>query len=534
MNNKFKIVIPSYNNEKWIETNIESIKEQTYKNYEVLYINDKSTDDTSKLYWEHAGYDKKWTLHTNEKNMQRGYNVAPKNLAHFFTNPEDILLFVDGDDWLPDPGVLQRLNDFYNEKECWMTYGGMVCWKGGDTVENAHPQNSLYAPGIHANNTYRQDHWRASHLRSFRWWLYEKVKDEDLRYSVTNEYYHAEDLAASYPCLEMCPKERIGVLDFTSYVWNGGEDADDNTSERQSKPNHWEMEIECRQKAPYNELTDNRGIIVPKLAGGLGNMMFQIAASYSFAKEAKSKFAIDYEHIGTLHSHPENYKMSIFKNLPMIEKLGEDALLYKEGQYNYEPIDTAKFVNKEIYIDGYYQSYKYFAKYSKDIKQLFSANESEKIEIHKMFGHLFDKETVSIHIRRGDYLSLSDYHKNLPMSYYTDAIKCFGNDYRFLVFSDDIKFCKTKFTEYQDTDIHYIEGKADWIDLYLMTWCNHNIIANSTFSWWGAFLNPNENKHIVIPTEWFGTSQPSTVNTRDLFPDSWHTTEQLKEVLRKK
>ena len=526
MNNKFKIVVPSYNNEKWIETNIESIKEQNYANFEVLYINDKSTDRTEELYHKFVGDDPKWTLQNNEVNRKRPYNVAPKNLAHFFNDPEEILLFVDGDDWLPNAGVLEQVNDLYNNREVWMTYGGMVCWRGGDKFEQAHPQNTHYPPDTHAMNSYRTDHWRASHLRSFKWWLYEKVKDEDLRYSVTNEYYHAEDLASSFPCLEMCPKDRIGVLDFTSYVWNGGEDADGNTAERQAQPNHWEMETECRQKAPYKEILDGRGIIVPKLAGGLGNMMFQIAASYSFAKEVGSKFAIDYQHIGTLHGHPTNYRLSTFKNIPEIEGLSSSALLFKEGQYNYEAINTGGFINKELYIDGYYQSYKYFEKHIDDIISLFSPNVTEMGAMNNIYGHLFDKETVSIHVRRGDYENLSDYHVNLPASYYLDAMACFDTNVRFIVFSDDIEWCKKKIT-LLNTDVEFITDEPDWMDLYLMTWCNHNIIANSTFSWWGAFLNTNKNKKVVIPDQWFGPSQPSTVNTRDLFPKEWKTVNEL-------
>ena len=519
MNNKFKIVVPSYNNEKWIATNIESIKEQNYANFKVLYINDKSTDRTEELYHKYVGNDPKWTLQNNEENMQRPHNVAPKNLAHFFSDPEEILLFVDGDDWLSNAGVLEQVNEFYNENNCWMTYGGMVCWRGGDKIEQAHPQNSQYPPQIHANNAYRRDHWRASHLRTFKWWLYEKIKDEDLRYTVTGEYYHAEDLAASYPCLEMCPKEKIGVLDFTSYVWNGGEDADSNTAERQAKPNHWEMETECRSKTPYKEIRGDSGIIVPKLAGGLGNMMFQIAASYSFAKDVGSSFGIDYQHIGTLHGHPTNYRMNMFKNIPEVQPLNNDALLYKEGQYTYEPIDTSAFINKVMYVDGYYQSYKYFEKYANDIKMIFSPNETEKTAISNTYGHLFNKETVSIHVRKGDYESLSDYHVNLSIDYYKNAINVFDKDCRFLVFSDNIEWCKREFPK--DIDIHFIEGETDWLDLYLMAWCNHNIIANSTFSWWAGFLNQNEGKQVIIPDVWFGPSQPSTVNTKDLFPPEW-------------
>ena len=157
---------------------------------------------------------------------------------------------------------------------------------------------------------------------------------------------------------------------------------------------------------------------------------------------------------------------------------------------------------------------------------LFSPNETEKIAMNNHYGHLFAKETVSIHIRRGDYENLSDYHVNLPESYYLDAMTCFSTDVRFIVFSDDIEWCKQKIN-LPNTDVQFIIGESDWMDLYLMSWCNHNIIANSTFSWWGAFLNTNKNKKVVIPDQWFGPSQPSNVNTKDLFPEEWKTVNEL-------
>ena len=189
MNNKFKIVIPSYNNEKWVDINVESILEQTYDNYEVLYIDDCSTDNTRKLVDSMVANNSKWKVITNKKNMRRGYNID-KKYRTLFDDENEILVFIDGDDWLPTPDVLSNLNSFYNKHECWMTYGeSMVCWKGGEDVHEPNPQNSLYTDDVHNNKNYRKDWWRLSHLRTFKWFLYNKIKDEDLRYSKTNEYY---------------------------------------------------------------------------------------------------------------------------------------------------------------------------------------------------------------------------------------------------------------------------------------------------------------------------------------------------------
>ena len=254
MKNKFKIVIPSYNNEEWVKINVESILEQDYTNYEVLYINDCSTDNTRFMVEEMVGDNSKFKIHTNEENMRRGYNIAPKNIEHFFDDEDDILVFIDGDDWLPTPDVLTKLNNFYNEKQCWMTYGGMVCWEGGEKVAEANPQNTPYPNNVHTEQLYRRDMWRASHLRTFKWSLYNRVEDSDLRYSKTNEYYfHAEDLASSYPCLEMCPESKIGILDFISYVFNAFPSNRVRGVERENQAGV-ELENEIRTKTPYDRL----------------------------------------------------------------------------------------------------------------------------------------------------------------------------------------------------------------------------------------------------------------------------------------
>ena len=121
--NKFKIVIPSYNNSQWVEPNLASILNQTYTNYEVLYIDDASTDNTFNLVSSIVGDHPSFTLQKNPTNMRRGYNTSPEVLSTFLDDDEDILTFIDGDDWLAYPDTLEKLNHFYNQKDPWMTYG---------------------------------------------------------------------------------------------------------------------------------------------------------------------------------------------------------------------------------------------------------------------------------------------------------------------------------------------------------------------------------------------------------------------------
>lgn len=250
---RFKIVVPSFNNQDWVEHNVASILNQTYHNYEVLYINDASTDDTLNTVLDLVEGLENWRVVSNQYNMRRGYNISPYNkyILDFVNYNEDILVFVDGDDWLFDDSVLQKLNDFYNQRNCWMTYGGMVCYP---SQLEAYPQNTEYSNYVHESNAYRLDFWRASHLRSFKWGLYKKIKEESMLYSKTGKYYfHAEDLATSYPCLEMCPKERIGVLDFHSYVFNETPSNRKRGQEREEQAGA-DLEIEIRGQRPYSEI----------------------------------------------------------------------------------------------------------------------------------------------------------------------------------------------------------------------------------------------------------------------------------------
>ena len=260
--NKFKIVIPSYNNAQWVEPNLASILNQTYTNYEVLYIDDASTDNTFELVNTIVGDNPSFTIRKNPKNMRRGYNTSPETLKEFFDDGEDILVYVDGDDWLAYPDTLEKLNDFYNQKDPWMTYGKMVVWKGDEDYSWPFPQNSEYPQIVHQQNSYRKDLWRASHLRTFKWHLYKQIKPESLQYTVTNEYYlHAEDLAGSFPCLEMCPPEKIGMVDFLTYVFNESKSNQIRSKERikeagqRDKTNGiTDMEIEIRNQTPYSVL----------------------------------------------------------------------------------------------------------------------------------------------------------------------------------------------------------------------------------------------------------------------------------------
>ena len=516
--NKFKIVIPSYNNEKWVEYNVASIINQTYKNYEVLYVNDCSTDSTPSMIQEIIKGHKldNWTLLNHKENKQRGYNVNPnaKHIIDFMDNDDDIILFVDGDDWLYDENVLEKLNDFYKTNDWWMTYGGMYCWPSGNF---AHPQNTEYSKEVHKNKSYRKDVWRASHLRSFRWFLYKKIQKKDLIWSKTDAYYYnAEDLAVSFFCMEMCPPSKIGVADFPTYIYNEDPEIVARGLARQDKDinNPEGQEAEIRAKKPYETLPYKEEIftINPVLAGGLGNMMFQIASAMGIASK-NYEVAYDFNHVGILHKYPQDYKDNLFRKVKKQKNYLTDfeSISIEPNDFRYQKIHLPK---SNIKLGGYFQSPKYFNHIKDKIFDLFSPTSKDLEYINTKYKT--GKGIVSLHVRRGDYTKLSDYHYNLKIDYYLNAIDYF-KDKEFLIFSDDIEWCKKQFT---GDKFKFVNGEEDYIDLHIMSMCEHNIIANSTFSWWGAYLNQNPEKTVIYPDKWFG---PKNLNfkTIDIFPDEW-------------
>jgi len=519
--NKFKIVIPSYNNAEWVEPNLASILNQTYTNYEVLYIDDASTDNTFELVDDIVGNNPLFTIRRNSKNMRRGYNTSPEVLDNFFDDGEDILTFIDGDDWLAYPDTLEKLNNFYNQKDPWMTYGKMVVWKGDENYSWPFPQNSEYPPEVHQNNLYRRDLWRASHLRTFKWHLYKRMKSEDLKYSKTNEYYfQAQDLATSFPCLEMCPPGRIGVVDFLTYIFNESKSnqirAKKRVKEAGGNPSDGttELEKEIRLKrTPYKILPDN--LVTVNLAGGLANLLFEITAAFSYSKQHGKSLVLPYNHSLPMQGNNIiSYRSNILRNFSFKEIIGECREISQNG-FQYNPLPS--YPDENVVLKGHFQSYKYFEQYADEIKELLKPDESTVNYINDKYGDILNKKTISIHVRRGDYLKLPDHYVNLSLDYYQNALKHIKQFDHVLVFSDDIEWCKQNF---KGDQYIFIENEKDYIDLYLMSMCANNIIANSTFSWWGAWLNNNPDKVVVSPNQWFGPSKGDR-NLNDLIPKNW-------------
>lgn len=250
---KFVILITAYNDEKWVEYNIASILNQTYSNYKVLYYDDASTDNTYQEVNKIVGNKRNFIVTTHKKNMQAlfSYEECIKQIKE-----DEILVCMSADDWLYDDNVLKNLNDYYNNNDVWMTYGKFVAWDGENIIE-ANPQNQPYPDFTHNHKYYRKDQWRASHLRTFKGSLLKKVDLSEFKSDIDGVYFdHAADLALTYPCLEMCGKDKIGVLDFYSYVYNASPDVSQRTKNRESNQDNMKYELEIRNRKVYNKLKD--------------------------------------------------------------------------------------------------------------------------------------------------------------------------------------------------------------------------------------------------------------------------------------
>jgi hypothetical protein len=248
--------------------------------------------------------------------------------------------------------------------------------------------------------------------------------------------------------------------------------------------------------------------------GGLGNYLFQIATTYSKSIDDNLNFIIDQNDITIVHSNPNSYKNNIFRKLNF-ETLNERYSQYNEPSFNYNVI--TKF-NTNTKLVGYFQSEKYFVNNRDKVLDIFSIDEITDNLLKTKYKSLLNDNTCSLHVRRGDYIELNQFHATQPIEYYEESVKLIGEDFHYLIFSDDISWCKENLTFIKNKT--FIEGNNDYQDLYLMSMCKKNIIANSSFSWWGAWLNKNENKKVIAPKLWFGEKNKH-LNSSDIYCKNW-------------
>ena len=278
-------------------------------------------------------------------------------------------------------------------------------------------------------------------------------------------------------------------------------------------------------------------MITIQLKGGLGNQMFQVASALGIATLKKTKLALDISWFKQNHKvdTKRDYELSIFHNIHklLIQEFAQNNRIIHEDRIQY----TNNLINivDGSSIDGYLQSYKYFEHVQDEIRDLFT------FDVNKIPNFLLEKvekiqnsESVSIHIRRGDYKKTEGayhFHGICGLEYYKNAISYFRQEFKepmFYIFTDDIDWAKQNF---QDDDIIIVTSLGDyhsWIDMYLQSVCKHNIIANSSFSWWAAWLNKNQEKKVIAPKKWFFSEE---IVLDDLYPKEWTILENFSVKL---
>jgi hypothetical protein len=244
-------------------------------------------------------------------------------------------------------------------------------------------------------------------------------------------------------------------------------------------------------------------VTVQPICGGLGNQMFKIAAMLGYSKKFGHKPILFKQIRVGLEPHSKKvYWDTVFKNvITVIPQGGIEWSLYKEPAFNYIP--TPKKPHIKLY--GYFQSALYFDHCREYICKSFT-NEIYKQKARGAINKLSlnrDLLLISIHVRRGDYKRLSLIHTLLSKNYYQCAIEHFG-EANYLVFSDDKQWIEKNI----EVSNRYIINQDEIIEMYMMSLCDHNIIANSSFSWWGAYLNENPQKQVIAPKNWFGPRGP--------------------------
>ena len=276
------------------------------------------------------------------------------------------------------------------------------------------------------------------------------------------------------------------------------------------------------------------------LMGGLGNQLFQLFTTIAYCIENNYNFIFPYStelKIGiTRPTYWDSFlsrlkQYTTFSNNELTNEIINKYPPHREIGFHYLKIPLYNNINK-LMLHGYYQSYKYFSKYQSTIYELIHLEE-QKSQIKNEYNHLFQNEiTVSMHFRLGDYVGKEQFHPIMTVDYYQNSINYListlnTEQFTILYLCQDIDnqtvelmITGLKIVFPTITFVKVDDSIDDWKQMLIISNCNHNIIANSTFSWWGAYFNTNK-PIVCYPTKWFGTAF-GHYNLNDLFPKKWY------------
>jgi len=277
-------------------------------------------------------------------------------------------------------------------------------------------------------------------------------------------------------------------------------------------------------------------MITCNLMGGLGNQLFQIFATISYAIKSKNQFKfLSLEKLGS-GSTTIRYTFwdTFFSNLKpfLINEITEYLHLIKEKEFSYNELPIYEMINRNVMIYGYFQSYQYFKENYNIICRIIGLEKMKQqlINNYQLYETELDKN-ISIHFRLGDYKKVQEFHPLATYTFYENALEYIKNAHPNELFTilffceeediEDVLITIDKLVE-KFTNFRFIRGEkslADWEQMLLMSLCHHNIIANSSFSWWSAYFNSNNDKIVCYPSVWFG--ECANMDTKDLCPPEW-------------
>ena len=289
-------------------------------------------------------------------------------------------------------------------------------------------------------------------------------------------------------------------------------------------------------------------MIISRIIGGLGNQMFQYAIGRALSIERNMSLLLDVSSFDKYNRHQGFELTRVFNCSPQIatnndvrrvlglqsshvfKRILSQALMspFRRQELVLEPHyhfwQGAGTVPSTCYLQGYWQSEKYFERYRTAIQEDFAFKLPFVGKNVELAARISQTNSVSLHVRRGDYLSdkkATALHGLCSIDYYREATESIGikiDAPTFFIFSDDIDWVKKNLKiRFPCQYVDHNQGLDSFNDMHLMSLCHHNIIANSSFSWWAAWLNANECKLVLAPKKWFSIP----INTSDLIPDTW-------------
>ena len=264
-------------------------------------------------------------------------------------------------------------------------------------------------------------------------------------------------------------------------------------------------------------------MIISKIIGGLGNQCFQYAAGRYLAEIHHAEFKIDISEFKNYIPHAFSLNhFNIVEKFATPEEIAVSRYV-KERHFHFDP--EILHLPDGVYLHGYWQSEKYFTRISEMIRQELSVKSPLSGRDAEIAEEIVSGESVSVHIRRGDYVAkeYTELFDPCNLEYYSASIKQLSRFVKrphFFVFTDDKVWVRENFhLSYPITFVDHNGPDKNYEDMRLMSLCKHNIIANSSFSWWGAWLNKNPDKMVFAPKKWF--NEIARNSSKDLIPDLW-------------